>query len=907
MTKDWNWHVESLKSRLRELNETVDTIREAVEERPGLADATHAISSLLSSAESIDQGLSKFPQVVSEILENSVLGAVLIGPHGKFLLHNQTAGEILGYSFILHRSDDALIFEDEDGNHIPHDDLPWNIALSGEPISDKRLHIKTDTNDAGKWITFSATPFIENEDSIGGVMLFMLDTTEEVNLEESIESMCATISDQIAQVGSTQDQLQELASKLSKTGVQRLLSDRSGQNLRQEQSSSKKSIARPTDLESNDSVSTSTIEEDQTAFEVEDELDIEDQLQEADEGDEADEADQTDESHGQTTDTVESTDQKSIFGKMADQADKGSLLESSEADLPWPEVVDSEDYGQNLWEEYTQIDETTSTSWEEDEGSEIQNKPQDSQEVDFEEFDDPVSEEEEIQDHDEDEDEETPADEDFEIQLESEFEEDSDGTDSEDEEEKEEDEEEEESELVDAQVSEIDDDESDLVETQVQDFYEDEEEELEEEGELVDAQVDQVYEEESYQEDKDDESGDQQEGEMYEAEEFTSTTETEFIVVPDEQSEFSNQAKEIFEEDDEEPDEHTIEAEFTFLPEEKAEVKESEEGQFDDDEEEESEAKGPLEKSLLGKRKPRRPSGTYAAIGGPNELDASYLDEDDDPDVQESLVVSYSSKDEDILRPTTNKVLVVDDIPVNQKLLLLHLKRLGFEADVANNGKEALEALAKQEYQVVLMDCDMPVMNGFDAASKIRATEAYSHRRVPIIALTSYDREGDREKCLAAGMDDYITKGSSRKELKEVIDKFIVSSKEGSDSDENAEINQEIETETEPLDINSMLKLYGREEVEEISRLFLSNMAAYIDCMQLAIDEKDSDSVIHFANAVKEPCAALGMKLMTRLTTEIIELSEKGDWTQVRLKYMRLKAVFVQTQEEIKRFAPTIL
>lgn len=244
MTKDWNWHVESLKSRLSELNETVDTIRAAVEERPGLKDATHAISSLISSADSMDQGLSKFPMVVSEILENSVLGAVLIGPAGKFLLHNQTAGEILGYSFILHRSDEALIFEDESGNTLDADDLPWNRALLGEAIDDERLHIKTDTQDHGKWITFSATPFTNSDDSVGGVMLFMLDTTEEVGLEESIESICSTISDQIAQVGSTQDQLQELASKLSKTGVQRLLSDRQGSaktdEFQREQSRSKK-------------------------------------------------------------------------------------------------------------------------------------------------------------------------------------------------------------------------------------------------------------------------------------------------------------------------------------------------------------------------------------------------------------------------------------------------------------------------------------------------------------------------------------------------------------------------------------------------------------------------------------------------------------------------------------------
>ncbi|MBK9144536.1 MAG: response regulator [Candidatus Melainabacteria bacterium] len=204
------------------------------------------------------------------------------------------------------------------------------------------------------------------------------------------------------------------------------------------------------------------------------------------------------------------------------------------------------------------------------------------------------------------------------------------------------------------------------------------------------------------------------------------------------------------------------------------------------------------------------------------------------------------------------------------------------------------------DYELILMDCDMPVMNGFEAAARIRNNEAFSHSRIPIIALTSYDREGDREKCIAAGMDDYITKGASRKELKETIERSIVSAREKS----QGMGGEDLEEDLPPLDLDSLLKLYGKEEVEEISKLFLSNMGTYIECMQLAIDEKDAESVVHFSNAVKGPCAALGIKLMTRLTTDIITFAEEGDWTQVRVKYMRLKAVFVQTREKLKKICP---
>ncbi|MCB9470166.1 MAG: response regulator [Candidatus Obscuribacterales bacterium] len=807
MTNDWSRHVESLKARLNELNETVETIRSSVEARPGLAEATHAISSLMNSADSLDQGLARFPGVVSEILENSVLGAVLIGPHGKFLLHNQTAGEILGYNFILNRSDASLRFEDEHGNFLDSDALPWSIALTGESVTDLRLHLKHAGEANGSWITFSATPFLNSDHSVGGAMLFMLDTTEEVVLEESIENLCQTISSQIAQVGSTQDQLQDLASKLSKTGVQRLLSDRSPHSEDEEEPSHlKKSIARHTEEEYPDSESLSTSEEESAIPDFEEPIEPESQPEHLEEEVEYIEEHEEEAERSSEAEAEAEAEAESLFGRMADLTESRTESKSSgeegeeEENLPWPEVVDSEDYGQNLWEEYTQNDETTSSAWEEDE----------------------------------------------------------------------------------------------VVHPEPTDVHETVDQQTVQETEMIFEELDQI--EQQFEDQEEEETPEESH------EEQEPSIETEYSYVEEEEAPEAELETEP--EAEEQEEEHTIEAEYEPL-EESIEEPQAE-AEPEPDPREEVKGGKSLLKTLFGKKnKKRRPrtSGTYAAIGGPNELDASYMG-DEEGDGSESMVVNYNTTETVSEEPQHNKVLVVDDIPVNQKLLLLHLKRLGYDADVANNGKEALEAMEKTQYQVILMDCDMPVMNGFEAASKIRTAEAYSHRRVPIIALTSYDREGDRERCIAAGMDDYITKGSSRKELKEAIERSIVSAQEKSRGNIETPDDEDLHSDVEPLDINSMLKLYGQEEVEEISRLFLSNMAAYIECMQLAIDEKDADSVIHFANAVKGPCAALGMKLMTRLTTDIIELAEKEDWTQVRVKYMRLKAIFVQTQEELKKVCP---
>jgi two-component system, sensor histidine kinase and response regulator len=116
-------------------------------------------------------------------------------------------------------------------------------------------------------------------------------------------------------------------------------------------------------------------------------------------------------------------------------------------------------------------------------------------------------------------------------------------------------------------------------------------------------------------------------------------------------------------------------------------------------------------------------------------------------------------------------VLLVEDNMVNRTLALEMLQRLGCDAMHAGNGVEALDALEKQEFDVVLMDCQMPVMDGLSAARAIRAAEPKGVR-VPIVALTGNAMAGDREACLAAGMDDYLAKPFSLTALKGVIDRW---------------------------------------------------------------------------------------------------------------------------------------
>jgi CheY-like chemotaxis protein len=117
-------------------------------------------------------------------------------------------------------------------------------------------------------------------------------------------------------------------------------------------------------------------------------------------------------------------------------------------------------------------------------------------------------------------------------------------------------------------------------------------------------------------------------------------------------------------------------------------------------------------------------------------------------------------------------LLVVEDSLLNQKVTRKLLEKAGYRVEVAANGMEALEAVKKVRFDLILMDCQMPEMDGYDATREIRRREG-SGRRVPIVALTAHAMTGDREKCLEAGMDDYLTKPVNAAELRGAVEQWI--------------------------------------------------------------------------------------------------------------------------------------
>lgn len=118
------------------------------------------------------------------------------------------------------------------------------------------------------------------------------------------------------------------------------------------------------------------------------------------------------------------------------------------------------------------------------------------------------------------------------------------------------------------------------------------------------------------------------------------------------------------------------------------------------------------------------------------------------------------------------RILLAEDHPVNQRLAMKQLSKLGYEAVAVADGQEAVDALAREDYDVVLMDCQMPLIDGFEATRLIRRNETQTGKHVPIVAMTANAMEGDRESCLAAGMDDYIAKPVQMQTLRTVLERW---------------------------------------------------------------------------------------------------------------------------------------
>jgi PAS domain S-box-containing protein len=251
-----------------------------------------------------------------------------------------------------------------------------------------------------------------------------------------------------------------------------------------------------------------------------------------------------------------------------------------------------------------------------------------------------------------------------------------------------------------------------------------------------------------------------------------------------------------------------------------------------------------------------------------------------------SLDQSQVSESQPMEKPA---VLVVEDTPINQKVVLNQLKVLGYRADCANNGREALEKLAQVPADLVLMDCQMPVLDGYQATQVLRELEKHNGRHTIVIALTAHALASDREKCLAAGMDDYLSKPVSIDKLGATLEHWLKgnhtdksNSEEGSalsvpsdfPSEEDRKVSPQSDRSQSPQEAINWDRLHqvsGADAEFEIELLeaFIESADEYIEAIKQAIDAHDSPTLGRFAHQLKGASGNVGVPAMMAIANTL--------------------------------------
>jgi PAS domain S-box-containing protein len=311
------------------------------------------------------------------------------------------------------------------------------------------------------------------------------------------------------------------------------------------------------------------------------------------------------------------------------------------------------------------------------------------------------------------------------------------------------------------------------------------------------------------------------------------------------------------------------------------------------------------------------PAGGVAA--GP-VTDGAIDDVAPPPPAERPLVTRHSLKEAKALGQ--RRILVADDNETNQMVAVQILRRLGYHAEVAANGAEALEAFRTMPFDLILMDCQMPQMDGYEATRAIREAEKATGRHIPIVAATANAMRGDREKCLAAGMDEYLSKPVKMDELKTMLERWISrkpAASAGSTDARRGRATSGGEAHADRSPASASRPGSGKKKGKRMDPLdpevfgqlkqadggsggflgalidkFLEEAPARLKILSESADRGDKEAVVKAAHSLKGSSGTLGAKGLSEMCAGLEECGKAGRMSEVG---MRLSAI----QEEFDR------
>jgi len=248
------------------------------------------------------------------------------------------------------------------------------------------------------------------------------------------------------------------------------------------------------------------------------------------------------------------------------------------------------------------------------------------------------------------------------------------------------------------------------------------------------------------------------------------------------------------------------------------------------------------------------------------------------PVVETKATAQTAAEEEDLPASKDVRMLIAEDSPVNQKVVQFQLQKIGYKADLVADGEAALAAVQQVPYEIILMDCQMPKLDGYEATRRIRQFEALAGRRTWVLAMTAHSLAGDREKCLAAGMDDYITKPVRIEELEAALDRFARHTRKVFVRPTDASWKTAIEDDA-LQQFRDMESETGESVLAGLVELFLENSPGVIQEGRTACETGDIEVLKRAAHTLKGSCANFGAKRMYAACVNLEETAKKGDLT----------------------------
>ena len=238
------------------------------------------------------------------------------------------------------------------------------------------------------------------------------------------------------------------------------------------------------------------------------------------------------------------------------------------------------------------------------------------------------------------------------------------------------------------------------------------------------------------------------------------------------------------------------------------------------------------------------------------------------------------------------RILLAEDNEVNQEVVVRTLQKRGCSVTVANDGKEALDQLAKDAFDLVLMDVQMPEMDGLAATAAIRKREQATGEHIPVVAMTAHAMKGDRERCLDAGMDDYLSKPLNPRELFRVIDGLAETREE---EDASSSPNVDI------IDKTAAMEAVGGDQdlLRDIAKIFLEECPRLMAEIAGFLEGEHPEHVAQPAHSLKGSAANLGAVATMEAASALEQVGKSGDRAAAREAHARLDAEIKRLQAEL--------